>query len=53
MLLAITILILISSVCVGWRIGARRPAFTYRKLDAEMSALRAAIEQNHPHGQGA
>ncbi len=45
-MLAIIILMGICTVCVGWRIGARRSLFAYRKMDVEMDALRHLLEQD-------
>ena len=44
--LVLVIVLLLGGVCVGgWRFSKRRKHFEYDKLDAEMAALRHAIEQ--------
>lgn len=54
-MLAAIILMGICTVCVGWRISARRSLFAYRKMDAEMDALRHMVKQtgrDHAGGDG-
>lgn len=43
----LTMILVIGGLYLGWRIHTRRPAFHYRKLDAEMNALREAMNTKY------
>jgi hypothetical protein len=47
-MLAVVCLIVMCGVCIGWRVRVHSPRFTYRKLDAEMEALRQHASNQPP-----
>ncbi|MBZ0300709.1 MAG: hypothetical protein K8J31_13250 [Anaerolineae bacterium] len=52
MKLALWILLLTSSICIGWHIRARRDAFAYTRLDVEMNALLRCLAQQNSDETG-
>ncbi|HLV37700.1 MAG TPA: hypothetical protein VKY59_21455 [Spirillospora sp.] len=46
--LVVVCLIVICGVCIGWRVRVQPHRFAYRKLDAEMEALRQHASNQPP-----